>query len=92
MLTTSIQFPKYIDVKNHDEYHTNALMLIGSKENNATYWRHGGCYRVSAKDENEKLIVDFPGQESLEYVECTEQQWKESNEDYACEEYSWRNF
>ena len=50
-----MEFPKYICNKDSD--YTNALVLIGSKDNKATYWRHGGCYRANAQYEDGRLMV-----------------------------------
>ena len=46
-------------MKNADDirWKSNALKLIGSKDNKAIYWRHGGCYSADAKYENGKLMV-----------------------------------
>ena len=37
--------------------YSNALTLIGSKDNKAIYWRHAGCYRADAQYEDNKLMV-----------------------------------
>lgn len=86
-----MEFPKYICEKNSKDprWDTNALILMYSKNDKATYWRHGGCYRADAQYINDHLMVQIVGNNSIEYVECTEQIWKESNVQYACEDYSW---
>lgn len=83
------EFPKYIRLKNADDirWKSNALKLIGSKDNKAIYWRHGGCYSADAKYENGKLMVYIASCKPCEYIKCTEEEWKESNGQYASEEY-----
>lgn len=80
-----MEFPKYICNKDFD--YTNALVLIGSKDNKATYWRHGGCYRANAQYEDGRLMVYIATHLPIEYVECTEEEWRKSNGQYACDTY-----
>lgn len=87
-----MEFPKYICRKDTKDprWDANALTLIYSKNNKATYWRHGGCYTADIQYEDGKLIAYIAGNKPIEYVECNEQIWKESNGQYACEDYSWK--
>lgn len=88
-----MNFPKYIEKKNNNKISsTNAMVLIWSNENKARYWRHGGCYTAKAEYIDGRLMVYILANEPVEYVACTEEQWKESNGEYATEEYSYKGF
>lgn len=80
-------FPKYIWSANEKRESRNALIRLYSSDNQATYWRHGGCYSAEAKFKNGKLLVQISNYRPVEYVECTEEQWKEDNGRYACDAY-----
>lgn len=80
-------FPKYIWSANEKRESRNALIRLNSSDNQATYWRHGGCYNAVAKFKNGKLLVEIGNYGPAEYVECSEEQWKKDNGEYACDDY-----
>ena len=86
-----MEFPKYIMLRESDS-HSNALTLIGSKDNNAIYWRHAGCYTAEAQYKDGKLMVYIYSNKPYEYIECSEDEWLKDNAGYTSDEYHWRWF
>lgn len=80
-------FPKYIWRTVDSDLGRNALMLVRANDKKALYWRHGGQYDANAYFEDGKLMVSILHCEPFEYTECTEDEWRASNGDYASENY-----
>lgn len=80
-------FPKYIWRTVDSDLGRNALALVRTNDKKALYWRHGGQYEANAYFEDGKLMVSISHCEPFEYTECTEDEWRASNGDYASEEY-----
>lgn len=86
-----MEFPKYIMQRESNGY-PNALTLIGSKDNEAIYWRHAGCYMAEAQYKDGKLMVYIYSSKPYEYIGCSEDEWLKDNAGYTSDEYHWRWF
>lgn len=84
------EFPKYIwKLEAGDSGSRTALKLLNKEGQCAYYWRHGGYWGTKAHLKGTKIMVEHPLYERplTEYIECTEEQWRESNGQYATSEY-----
>ena len=88
------EFPKYISESRHPKYESffNAMILVSVHDGKATYWRHGGCYSATAEFKDGKIMLTIRNLPAKEFFECSEKEWKDSNGEYACDQYNWKFF